>query len=160
MDDVQANRFSGVEALLRDRIGLNPVSVHRDHIEDAVRQRMAACGIPDVSQYLAWIETHTDELQELIERLVVVESWFFRDVQPFRLPRERPYARRIGTRATQPIAALLSVPCGTGEEPFSMAMTLLNLGLDAERFRVDGVDISQRALRQAAERHVRRIVVS
>src|SRR5262249_44739561 len=43
------------------------------------------------------------------------------------------------------------VPCCAGEEPYSAAMTLLAAGLPAERFSVDGVDISRRMLRRAAE---------
>ncbi|MEO8161051.1 MAG: CheR family methyltransferase, partial [Arenimonas sp.] len=45
---------------------------------------------------------------------------------------------------------LLSLPCSSGEEPLSMAIALLEAGLPANRFRVDGVDISARALARAA----------
>jgi len=146
MDDLRAK----VESLVRERIGLNPQAVHRDHIEDAVRQRMTACGVAKHSQYLALLETNSRELQDLTELLVVVESWFFRDVHPFRFLEH--YVRDDwSVRCLDRPLRLLSVPCGTGEEPFSMAMTLLNLGLDARRFRVDGVDISQRALGLARE---------
>jgi chemotaxis protein methyltransferase WspC len=145
MDDL-----AKVESLARERIGLNPQAVHRDHIEDAIRQRMAACGYSNPSQYLAWIEANADELQELTECLVVVESWFFRDVQPFRFL-ERFVREDWNARGMNRPLRVLSVPCGSGEEPYSIAMTLLNLGIDAAKFHVDGVDLSQRALRQAQE---------
>jgi len=44
---------------------------------------------------------------------------------------------------------LLSLPSSTGEEPYSMAMALLDAGFPANRFRVDAVDISARALARA-----------
>jgi len=43
----------------------------------------------------------------------------------------------------------LSLPCATGEEPYSMAMALLDAGLPPERFHVDAVDISLGSLQQA-----------
>jgi chemotaxis protein methyltransferase WspC len=43
----------------------------------------------------------------------------------------------------------LSIPCAGGEEPYSIAMTLLETGLAGHRFRVDAVDISARALARA-----------
>ncbi len=139
-----------LELLLRQRIGLNPQSVSRHHIEDALRRRMSACHIQDVPNYLALLRGGTAEFQELIEHLVVAESWFFRDVQPFRFLEHFVTSQARPMLAPRPMR-LLSVPCGTGEEPYSLAITLLNLGLDTNRFRVDGVDISKGVLRQAED---------
>src|SRR4051812_39758044 len=41
---------------------------------------------------------------------------------------------------------VLSAPCSTGEEPYSIAMALLDAGFPSERFQIDAVDISARAL--------------
>jgi len=109
---------------------------------------MAACRIEDLSGYLALLRTRDDEFQELVEYLIVPESWFFRDLQPFRFL-EHYVSEHWQPQHPNRALRLLSLPCGAGEEPFSMAMTLLNLGLDATRFHVDGVDISQRVLRDA-----------
>jgi chemotaxis protein methyltransferase WspC len=52
---------------------------------------------------------------------------------------------------------VLCVPCATGEEPYSVAMTLLDAGIDRSALRVRGVDVSQRAL-AIAERAVYRAI--
>ena len=55
----------------------------------------------------------------------------------------------MAANAPEGVLSLLSLPCSTGEEPYSMAMALLDAGVPADRFRVDAVDISTRALAQA-----------
>ncbi len=47
------------------------------------------------------------------------------------------------------VLRLLSLPSSTGEEPYSIAMTLLDAGVPADRFRVHALDISARALAAA-----------
>jgi chemotaxis protein methyltransferase WspC len=47
------------------------------------------------------------------------------------------------------VLRILSLPCSTGEEPYSAAMALLDAGFPAERFRVDAFDISTRSLASA-----------
>ena len=37
---------------------------------------------------------------------------------------------------------VLSVPCSTGEEPYSIAITLLEAGLSLEKFHINAIDIS------------------
>jgi chemotaxis protein methyltransferase WspC len=40
----------------------------------------------------------------------------------------------------------LSVPCSTGEEAYSLAMALLDAGLQGSAFRIDAIDVSERSL--------------
>jgi chemotaxis protein methyltransferase WspC len=44
---------------------------------------------------------------------------------------------------------VLSLPCATGEEPYSIAMMLLDTGVPKDRLIVDAIDISERALARA-----------
>lgn len=136
-----------VEALLRRVIGLDSASVGAGAIEQAVRRRLAVLGLDDVPAYLHHIASHEQELEELVEAVVVAETWFFRDEAPFaaltQLVREELAARESAR------LRILSVPCSTGEEPYSLAMALLDAGVAAKRFIIEGVDISQRALDRA-----------
>ena len=47
------------------------------------------------------------------------------------------------------VLSVLSAPCSTGEEPYSIAMALLDAGLPAHRFKIEAVDVSERALADA-----------
>ena len=88
-----------------------------------------------------------EELQHLIETVVVPETWFFRDPQAF--PAMTAAAVQLRSKDMSRPLRLLSLPCSTGEEPYTMAMALLDAGLPSRAFRIDGVDISTHSLGRA-----------
>lgn len=136
-----------IESLLKQTIGLDSASVGLPMVERAVHQRMAACGLKSLPAYLEKVHTSTEELQELIEAVVVSETWFFRDKEAFIALGE--FVLREWLPSGSGKLRLLSIPCATGEEPYSLAMTLDGLGLTPEGFHIDAVDISEQALARA-----------
>ena len=137
-----------IEQLLRDTIGLDADSIGRPTLDRAILERRSACGSADVRAYAAQVWSSKEELQALIEAVVVPETWFFRDPGAFDA---LSAVVRHGAlpMATEPLR-LLSVPSSTGEEPYSMAMALLDAGVPSARFQVDAMDVSLRALERAA----------
>lgn len=135
------------ENLLKASIGLNVASIGSSAIERAVQERLAACHLDNPNLYWERVSGSDAELQALIETVVVPETWFFRGRESLaalaRLAHE-DLARRPDCGLS-----LLSLPCSTGEEPYSMAMALLDVAIPADRFRIDAVDISTRVLTQA-----------
>jgi chemotaxis protein methyltransferase WspC len=143
-----AAELCGIERLLADRIGLDPVSVGSQLILRAARQRMKELAIDDMAAYERRVEQSEPELQALIEEVVVSESWFFRDAQPYQWFREYIRGRWLDD-LLRPSLRILSLPCAGGEEPYSIAMTLRDLGLPTRRFHIDAVDISAHRLAMA-----------
>jgi chemotaxis protein methyltransferase WspC len=139
---------SVVDRLLADRIGLDPSTVGEGLIVRGVLARMSALGLRDRGEYERVLVGSPEELQALVEEVVVPESWFFRDARPFEIFREFARAGWLIDPA-RPSLSVLSVPCAGGEEPYSIAMTLLEVGLTPGRFRVDAVDVSARSLARA-----------
>jgi chemotaxis protein methyltransferase WspC len=137
-----------VERLLAERIGLDPSSVGEGLIARGVHARMTALGLRSRADYERALLDRGDEIQALVEEVVVPESWFFRDDRPFQVLDRFARAGWLTNPSRPPLSAL-SVPCAAGEEPYSIAMTLLEASLRADRFRVDAVDISARALARA-----------
>ena len=156
-----------IEALLRRQIGLDVASVGSTLIERTIRLRMKAHGLAKTEEYRALLETSPAEWEELLETVVVTETWFFRNSEAFsafaQLTRpwrvagaESRVEGGVGTGARLPtpdsrraVMRVLCIPCASGEEPYSLAMTLLDAGVPSARFRIDAVDISARGLARA-----------
>ncbi|HZW33360.1 MAG TPA: CheR family methyltransferase [Isosphaeraceae bacterium] len=131
--------------LLGHRIGLDPVAVGADLVLRAAQRRMIELDLDDLAVYAARADQVETELQSLIEEVVVPESWFFRDERPFRWLGDSARDRWLNQPARPPLR-ILSLACAGGEEPYSIAITLRDLGLPADRFRIDAVDVSTRRL--------------
>jgi chemotaxis protein methyltransferase WspC len=137
-----------VERLLAERIGLDPTTVGDALIARGLHARMTILGMRDRAAYETLLLRSEDEQQALVEEVVIPESWFFRDDRPFSLLRDHARSGWADDPGRPPLKAL-SVPCAGGEEPYSIAITLLDAGLAPGRFRVDAVDVSSRSLGRA-----------
>jgi len=138
---------TAIEALLKERIGLDAASVGAGVIARAVEERHHALGTNDLATYWNLLHAVPDELQALIEAVVVPETWFFRHHEAL-LALSRFAAQQVFGNA-EPMLRILSLPCSSGEEPYSIAMALLDAGIPTHRFRIDAVDVSARALERA-----------
>ncbi|MES2255419.1 MAG: CheR family methyltransferase [Pseudomonadota bacterium] len=136
------------EKLLKHAMGLDADTVGPSAIARAIRVRMSACNLNDTQAYWERICASKSELQELVETVVVQETWFFRDREAFATMVRMVHQEFLPDRQRDRLR-VLSLPCSTGEEPYSIAMTLLDAGVPEDRFCVDAVDISARAIAQA-----------
>jgi chemotaxis protein methyltransferase WspC len=132
-----------IEQYLADHLGTDAASLGEERIRQAVLARQKALALDSPDRYPEILRARPEEETALFEELVVPESWFFRDGQPFE--RLRRFVRGLDRRPVR----LLSVPCAGGEEPYSLAIALLDAGLNSAEFRIDAVDVSQRALDKA-----------
>ncbi|WP_086146123.1 protein-glutamate O-methyltransferase CheR, partial [Janthinobacterium sp. GW458P] len=128
------------QALLRRATGL---SVSKSVAERAVGQRMEQTGFSDSAAYLQALTPV--EMTQLIELVVVPESWLFRDPQAFYATVELVQERWARGRATR----ILSIPCAGGEEPYSMAMALRDGGVPKQAFSIDAYDLSPGCIERA-----------
>jgi chemotaxis protein methyltransferase WspC len=136
--------------LLHRTIGLDAASLGHNAIERAIDQRAAAwCADGHAGATLAdyWdaAQASPSMVQALVETVVVPETWFYRDADAFRALARLAH-ERLDERGTALPLRILSLPCSTGEEPYTIAMTLLDAGIDAAHMRIDAMDISERSL--------------
>lgn len=135
------------EILLKGAMGLDASSLGPSAVARAVQSRQQACSLVDVHAYYLRVISDPAELQELVEAVVVPETWFFRDREAFVALADIAAGLLIADPMRK--LRLLSLPCASGEEPYSMAIAMLDAGVDAQRFRIDAVDISHVAINAA-----------
>jgi chemotaxis protein methyltransferase WspC len=112
--------------------GRNAVLVH-------IERFLARSGIPadDLTS-----EKHPQAWARLVAEVVVPETFFFRYPESFAALRDW-----LRDRPATPLR-VLCVPCSTGEEAYSIAITLLEAGL--KRFHVRAIDASAPAVARAS----------
>jgi chemotaxis protein methyltransferase WspC len=128
-------------------MGLDAASIGASVVERVVAERQRASGMGPAA-YFDHVSSSPAELQRLIEAVVVPETWFFRDGETFEalVAVVRALLADEGPART---ARFVSLPCSSGEEPYSIAMALLDARIPVRRFRIDAVDISAAALARA-----------
>lgn len=134
-----------VTALLRQRIGLEPKSLGATTLARAVTARMRALGMTAPELYAARLARDAQEFQLLVGDIVVPETWFFRGGEIFAY-----LARRVAdaVRLRAPFR-ILSVPCSSGEEPYSLAIALAEAGVAPDAWDIEGVDLSAQHIEMA-----------
>jgi chemotaxis protein methyltransferase CheR/type IV pilus assembly protein PilK len=138
--------------LVDERTGLYIAPERHAFLRDAVRAGLRASGCATLDGYysrLAAGNADSPQWSLLVDRLTVPETCFFRQRASLRLMREL----RVQAAADNcPRYRVMSVGCATGEEPYSLAMSL-DAGMHDLRgsrgFSVTGSDISTAALRHA-----------
>jgi chemotaxis protein methyltransferase WspC len=140
----------GIADWLAGYSGISTTIIGGHSLKRAVQLRLTATGLGDAAVYFEHLLGSPEEQQDLVELVVVPETWFFRDRRPYAYLREHLARLLQGGLPSQPLR-LLSAPCSTGEEPYSMAMTLLAMGLPQESFSIDAIDISRQSIRRARQ---------
>ena len=137
-----------IEALLRQKIGLDALTIGSNTIARAIGQRMTDSRLTDPASYLEKLQAAPEELEALIETVVIPETWFFRDREPFVFLSHYVLSEWWSKNPGKTLR-ILSLPCATGEEPYSIAIALMEAGLSPKSFKIDAVDISKVALNKA-----------
>lgn len=140
--------LAAIEQLLKSTMGLNAASIGSSAINRAVQQRLRELGGASAEEYLLRLHASSVELAELIDLVIVPETWFFRDRHPFEALSRCARDFLSNSQRVGPLR-ILSVPCSTGEEPYTIVMTLLDAGLRPADFQIDAVDISNPNLERA-----------
>ncbi|HEY8607343.1 MAG TPA: CheR family methyltransferase [Noviherbaspirillum sp.] len=130
--------------LIRQRTGIH---IAPEALNAALRRLAKEEATGDPAGHVAHLLSDPDALGALIDLLVVPESWFFRDEEAFAAACRAVAGR---TAVHRPVR-ILSVPCACGEEPYSLAMALLDAGIAPHAFTIDAMDVSPRAIRRAGE---------
>jgi chemotaxis protein methyltransferase CheR len=136
------------------RTGMIFTEAKRYYVERRIFDRMAATGATSFSQYFARIRMDLDrEVEQVINAFTVNETYFYREDHQFRCLTTDLLRVRLGEKPPGEPIRIWSVPSSTGEEPYSIAMWLLENWPEVDRHDIElvGSDIDTRALEAARE---------
>jgi len=147
MNSITHIQLTEAEDLLRQWIGLDPSTLGHAAISRAVLTRMTKLGVDNAEMYLADATADDAERNNLIEEIVVPESWFFRDPQVYAFL--KTFASERAAMPGRGPVRILSAPCAAGQEPYSIAMCLLDAGMSPSDMAIDAIEISHVCLGKA-----------
>jgi chemotaxis protein methyltransferase CheR len=140
------------------RTGMHFTAAKRYFVDRRVAERMAALGQSSLRGYLMHLrydDAGGAELQALINAMTVNETDFYREEYQFRCLAQSLLPEIVARRAAagEPASPLRiwSLPCSTGEEPYSIAMQLIEgwAGLAEHDVEIHGSDIDTTVLARA-----------
>ena len=141
------------KSLIKERCGLLFDGDGEERLARALAERIHALALPPADYYPCLIG-RDHEFQELVNLLTINETYFFREPEQIRLLVEQLAPRFLaahGTNGHSGPVRILSAGCSSGEEPYSLAMALLDkYGESVSRlFAFAGSDIDSTVLAKA-----------
>ena len=125
----------------------------RYYIDRRVADRMAATGAPSFPVYFSHLQSSEDEAERLINSFTVNETYFYREEHQLQCLGRSLLPDIVQNRRPGDLVRIWSVPCSTGEEPYSIAIWLLENWPMVDAYHIDiiGSDIDTRALLAAKD---------
>jgi chemotaxis protein methyltransferase CheR len=153
---VEAEAFAGLRDLVLEAGGID-LDLYKDScVLRRITLRVHSCGVPDLRAYLRLVSKDPVERGRLVKALTIQVSQFFRNPNTFRAIQDEvlPVILATKARAGGRALRLWSVGCAHGEEPYSLAILLLE-GSEAVGARyataIYATDIDPPSLRRAKE---------
>lgn len=145
--------FVRLRTLIYQRTGIYFEDVKFDFVQKRVLSRMQTMEVAGFSTYFARLRLDTKglELQELINLLTVNETYFYREDYQFDCMVNSVLPELMKGRDKRDPIRIWSAPCSTGEEPYSIALTLLERwpALNDIDVEITGSDIDTGVLERA-----------
>jgi chemotaxis protein methyltransferase CheR len=136
-------------ALVCRRAGLYFDQKRRPQLEAGLGNALRRSGASVTpAEYLQRLDREPELFDDLLAELTVGETYFFRDQDQFGLLRERAVPELLARRPEKLPLRIWSAGCASGEEPYSVAILLHQLGA-LTGARIVGTDISRPLLRRA-----------
>ncbi len=148
---ISERELASVIKLVYEKSGITLHDGKRALILARLQKRLRAGGFATFTDYLRHVETDPsgEEMVALLDAIATNHTSFFREAQHFDYLRKAvlPEWRKRG----RPDLAVWSAACSSGEEPFTLGMTLLDHlpVADHGRIRIRASDMSTKALAKA-----------
>jgi chemotaxis protein methyltransferase CheR len=147
-----ASDFDRISGLLYDHAGISLTQTKATLVYSRLAKRVRGLGLSSFAEYCALIDSPegADELVNMFNALTTNVTRFFREPHHFEHLRDRVLAPRLNTLRAGARLRLWSAACSSGQEAYSMALTVLGLLPEAPNLdiKILATDIDSKVLAQ------------
>ncbi|MDE8347116.1 MAG: protein-glutamate O-methyltransferase [Acidocella sp.] len=152
---ITAKDFDVISGIMMAQTGISLPIAKANLVYSRVAKRLRQLGLRDFKEYCALV-TSADgaaECQEMIASLTTNVTRFFREPHHFEHLKTKILPDLVAAARTGGRIRLWSAACSSGQEPYSMALTLLSVMPDAAKYDVKilATDIDPNMLKAGAE---------
>jgi chemotaxis protein methyltransferase CheR len=134
------------------RTGMVFTEAKRYYVERRVVERMIATNASSFTGYFALLRAEASrEVEQLVNAFTVNETYFYREDHQLKCLTNDLLRERLAEQRALRTIRIWSAPCSTGEEPYSIALWLLENWPQADEFEIEivGSDIDTKVLEAA-----------
>ncbi|MGR3220680.1 MAG: CheR family methyltransferase [Candidatus Anammoxibacter sp.] len=137
--------------LLKEKCGLFFDDEREATLRTAIETGISEGGTGDHAKYFNSLVNDHDEFNYLVTLLTINETYFFRESAHFDIFSDRLIPELISKKKSKDKIRILNVGCSTGEEPYSVAIALMERYGESFKhlFSVIGADIDKDVVRFA-----------
>jgi chemotaxis protein methyltransferase CheR len=153
-EPISEEEFRRLCEFIYRRTGMVFTEAKRYYVERRVTDRMGATGATSFASYFARLRNDVrGEVEQFINAFTVNETYFYREEHQLLCLSKNLLPERVSRAPGRPSIRIWSVPCSTGEEPYSIAIWLLENWPDVDEYDIEivGSDIDTRAVEAARQ---------
>ncbi|MBF0625124.1 MAG: methyltransferase domain-containing protein [Magnetococcales bacterium] len=157
MPGLSQQEFRRLASFIESRCGIQMPDSKKTMVTARLQKRLRVLKMQSFSDYVDWVlDPHRagDELIHFIDMVTTNKTDFFREPNHFVFMADDAIPdliKRSGAGVKRPLQ-VWSAPCSTGEEPYTMAMVILEFAAKNPKFNLKaqilGTDLSTRALKK------------
>ena len=144
--------YEYLRKILKDHSGLDLSADKQYLIESRLLPLTRKCGLPAISDLVQKMKGGSSSITaQVVEAMTTNETFFFRDKIPFEHFRDSIMPEMLKARAGRKSIRIWCAAGSTGQEPYSLAMCLKEMGAALAGWRVDiiATDLSQEVLEKS-----------
>jgi two-component system CheB/CheR fusion protein len=144
--------LAGIFRLLRKATGVDFSHYKQTTVRRRLERRMALRRMRRLEEYRRFLEENPAELGALRDEVLINVTSFFRDPEAFEALKEKVFPNILKSETARDTIRVWVAGCATGEEPYSIAMALLEFleekGLEIP-IQIFATDVSEAAIVKA-----------
>ena len=144
--------YEYLRKLLKDQSGLDLSADKQYLIESRLLPLSRKCGVTGIDDLVQKMKGGSSSIvAQVVEAMTTNETFFFRDKIPFEHFRDSIMPEMLKARAARRSIRIWCAAGSTGQEPYSLAMCLKEMGASLAGWRIDiiATDLSQEVLEKS-----------